>query len=84
MLGQSHALAQACAPQDQTWRARMTRLIAVEAPDPALDARLAEQFNAGFAAARARFPVCDAAARTEAGTVARRGHELAETLSRTP
>lgn len=84
VLGQSHALAQACAPEDQTWRARMTRLIAVEVPDQALEARLAEQFNAGFAAARARFSACDPAARTEAAKVAQRGRALAEALARAP
>ena len=84
MLGQSHALVQVCAPDDQTWRARMTRLITVEAPDQALEARLAEQFNAGFAAAHARFPTCGPASKTEAAQAARRGKALAEALSRAP
>lgn len=84
VLGQSHALAQACAPDDQAWRARMTRLIAVETPDQALEARLAEQFNAGFAAARARFPTCGPDSKAEAARIARRGRGLAAALSRTP
>jgi uncharacterized protein (TIGR02301 family) len=48
-LGESHALAQACSPEDQTWRARMRRLIEVEAPDVTLEADLADRFNAGSA-----------------------------------
>nr|WP_255500869.1 TIGR02301 family protein [Caulobacter sp. 17J80-11] len=84
VLGQSHALTQACAPEDQTWRARMTRLIAVETPDQAFEARLAEQFNAGFAAARQSFPTCAPASKAEAAKVAKRGQELSAALSRTP
>nr|WP_276208674.1 TIGR02301 family protein [Caulobacter sp. 17J65-9] len=84
VLGQSHALTQACTPEDQTWRARMTRLIAVETPDQAFEARLAEQFNAGFAAARQSFPTCQPASKAEAAKVAKRGQELSAALSRTP
>jgi uncharacterized protein (TIGR02301 family) len=82
VLGRSHALRQVCAgASDQYWRARMQQLIATEQPDPALDRQLELAFNAGFAAAQAAFPRCDAAARREQANAAERGHELAVSLS---
>ncbi|HET9161444.1 MAG TPA: TIGR02301 family protein, partial [Caulobacteraceae bacterium] len=49
VIGQSHGLRQLCqGPGDQYWRQRMTRLIELEAPDPAARAPLAEHFNDGF------------------------------------
>ena len=66
------------------WRARMQRLIEVEAPDQTLQADLTDRFNAGFKSAHATHPACDAATRTAETAVARRGRELSERLSRSP
>ena len=57
VLGQSHALRQACmGGDDQFWRGRMLRLVQTETPDPAFDKRLRDSFNAGFAADQAQVP----------------------------
>jgi uncharacterized protein (TIGR02301 family) len=82
-LGQSHALRQACAgPGDQYWRARMMRLIEVEKPEQALEARLTEAFNAGYAQRRSLFRACSPAARRAEAQSAARGRNLAAQLSR--
>jgi len=81
VLGESHALRQACAGQaDQAWRDRMQALLGVEAPDADLKTRLAKAFNSGFDAGRTGFPACDKAARAEAVRVAARGETLAARL----
>jgi uncharacterized protein (TIGR02301 family) len=83
VLGESHALRQACAgPDDQYWRDRMQQLIDVEAPDAALNARLARSFNAGFAAGQASFPDCGPGARAQAARIAAQGRRLADALAR--
>ncbi len=84
VLGEAHALRQACHPDDPMWRARMQRMIEVEAAGEALEADLTARFNSGFAAARAAHPACDAAARAAEALAAERGRSLAERLSRSP
>lgn len=82
VLGQSHALRQACEGEaDQYWRSRMLQLMQVEAPDQGLKARLSRAFNSGFQSAQASFPSCDAGARAEAARSAARGRALAERLA---
>ncbi len=81
VLGESHALRQACAgAEDQYWRERMQRLLDVEAPDDAFKARLARTFNTGYAAGQTGFPGCTPAARAEAAAAAQRGKALADRL----
>ena len=64
VLGESHALRQACeGAYDQYWRDRMMGVTDTEAPDAALDRRLKEAFNSGFASRRAEFPECSRASR---------------------
>src|SRR5438874_6113181 len=47
VLGEAHALAGACGrPGDLRWRARMNRLLDLEAREPAFRSRLADSFNA--------------------------------------
>lgn len=85
VLGQSHALRQACAgPGDQHWRARMTRLMDVERPQGAWAAELTAAFNAGYASRRRMFPVCTPMARRAEITAAARGRALAERLAQAP
>jgi uncharacterized protein (TIGR02301 family) len=84
VLGQSHALRQACAgPSDQYWRARMMRLMDVEQPDERLGARLTQAFNTGYASRRALFRACTAATRRAEAAAAARGRDLTGGLSRT-
>ena len=50
VLGESHALRQACSgPADQHWRVRMIAMVDAEQPEAALDRRLRESFNTGYA-----------------------------------
>nr|QQZ52083.1 TIGR02301 family protein [Phenylobacterium glaciei] len=50
---------QACAGlDDQYWRTRMMNLVSTEKPDTALDARLKESFNTGFASRQSEFQAC--------------------------
>jgi uncharacterized protein (TIGR02301 family) len=84
-LGETHALRQACLGEgDQAWRLRMDRLLAVEAAAPALGAagqqRLIARFNAGFASASARFPVCGPEVQPALAATAVRGEALARRL----
>jgi uncharacterized protein (TIGR02301 family) len=82
VLGESHALRQACLGQtDQLWRERMQSVLEVEAPDQAFNLRLRNTFNAGFAAAQAEFPKCDDRSKAQAEKIARRGKALSERLS---
>jgi uncharacterized protein (TIGR02301 family) len=83
VLGQSHALRQACAgPTDQYWRARMMRLMEVEQPAEALEVRLTEAFNDGYARSRALFRACSPQARRAEAAAAARGRSIAAQLSR--
>ncbi|MDZ4054955.1 MAG: DUF2385 domain-containing protein, partial [Phenylobacterium sp.] len=52
-----------------------------EAPDAALDRRLKEAFNSGFASRRAEFPECSRASRIAEAAAARRGQALAASLA---
>lgn len=82
VLGESHALRQACRGEaDQYWRARMIRLVEVEAPDTALEGRLRQSFNTGFATRRSAYPACTAASRQAEAAVAARGRALAAGLA---
>ncbi len=81
MLGEAHALKQACEQDSQYWRARMARLIELEQPDLAFKVRLTDRFNTGFSASQGQFPECNARSRAEAAAVARRGRTLAQALS---
>jgi uncharacterized protein (TIGR02301 family) len=85
VLGESHALHRACAgPDDNTWRARMGRLLGIEAPDAAYKQRLTESFNAGFVAKRAEFPTCSVKSQAAARAAAARGRDLARRLAMGP
>jgi uncharacterized protein (TIGR02301 family) len=81
--GQSHALRQLCqGADDQYWRERMERIIALEAKDETSRAPLAERFNDGFRAARQQYPRCTEASRTAERAVAANGRALANLLAR--
>ena len=83
VLGESHALRQDCQGQaDQYWRLRMSQLLQAETPDEAFDRSLRENFNTGYAAAQAQFPMCDDRSQAEAARLARRGAALAQTAGR--
>lgn len=82
VLGESHALRQACQGEaDQFWRARMIRLVELEAPDESLDRRLRNAFNTGFSAAHAAHGQCTAESRAAAARAAAHGQELSKRLS---
>ena len=81
VLGEAHALRQACdGPNDQTWRARMSRMITVEAPDAALQRRMVDTFNAGFMARQAENPTCGPGVPEAERATAARGRALAQRL----
>ncbi len=73
VLGQSHALRQACSgADDQSWRGRMQELLRVEAPDDALKARLSRSFKRRLRpAGKASFPSCTEAARAQGQRIRR-------------
>lgn len=82
VLGESHALRQACLGEDdQYWRTRMIRMVDTEQPDAALDRRLKESFNTGFASRQSEFPTCTGATRRAEIATAARGQSLATRLS---
>lgn len=83
VVGQSHALRQACRPGDQFWRGRMQRLLDAERPSPDLETMLKEAFNAGFHRAQAQYPRCDESSRFALSDAAEQGRELADELART-
>ncbi len=81
VLGEAHALRQACqGAEDQYWRTRMIKLVDAEQPDAALDRRLKESFNTGFASRQSEFPTCSAASHRAAVAVAAHGQQLAGAL----
>ncbi len=81
VLGQSHALRQACqGTADQYWRTRMSQLLQTETPDETFERTLREAFNTGYAAAQAEFSKCDADSQEEAVRAARHGEALAQAL----
>lgn len=78
VLGESHALRQVCeGAYDQYWRDRMIGVTDTEQPDAALERRMKEAFNSGFAARRTEYPQCTRASRIAEAAVARRGQTLA-------
>jgi uncharacterized protein (TIGR02301 family) len=82
VLGESHALRQLCeGREDQYWRGRMTRLMETEQPDPELETRLKDGFNAGFAEAKRLYPSCGDGARRAQAMSAVRGREIAGRLA---
>ena len=83
VLGESHAIRQACeGPQDQYWRTRMQRLLAVEAADQGLKTRISVAFNAGYGSGKALYSSCTEAARAQARQIARTAQALTETLAK--
>lgn len=81
-LGEAHAFRLLCGgPTDQTWRAQMNAMLAVEAPDAGFRRRLVAGFNAGFAARQTEFPSCTEAARTAEREAASKGAALARRLA---
>ena len=85
VLGEAHALRAAChGPDDQSWRARMTRMIEVEQPDTAFRRRLIDSFNGGFVGRQAATPACNEAAGAQERAVAARGRALAQRLAGRP
>lgn len=82
VLGEAHALRQVCSGAvDQTWRARMNRMMELEHPDDALGRRLVDAFNAGFMTRQAERPTCDAGAQGAERATAVRGKALSEKLA---
>jgi uncharacterized protein (TIGR02301 family) len=78
MLGEAHALRQACRGlDDQTWRTRMSRMVAIEAPEDALKRRMVDSFNAGFMLRQAEHPVCGPDVTEAEREIAARGRVLA-------
>jgi uncharacterized protein (TIGR02301 family) len=83
VLGESHALRQACSGlDDQYWRTRMMRLVSAEKPDTALDARLKESFNTGFASRQTEFQACSPASRRAELAAANHGLDISKRLAR--
>jgi uncharacterized protein (TIGR02301 family) len=82
VLGEAHALRQVCSGAvDQTWRARMNRMVELENPDEGLSRRLVDAFNAGFMTRQAERPACDAGAQDAERATAVRGKALSEKLT---
>ncbi len=82
VLGEAHALHRLCAgPEDNTWRARMGRLLKAEAPDAAYRQRLMESFNAGFVADGAVYPKCSLKSADAEKNVAAKGRGIARRLA---
>jgi len=83
VLGESHALRQACAGlDDQYWRTRMMNLVSTEKPDTALDARLKESFNTGFASRQSEFQACSPASRRAELAAANHGLDISKRLAK--
>ncbi len=81
-MGESHALRQVCNGEtDQFWRDRMMQLSEAEIPDAALDSRLKQSFNSGFAARHTQFTECGMESRKLELSVARKGQAIASRLA---
>lgn len=81
-IGESHALRQVCnGDGDQHWRDRMAELINTEAAEEALEARLKQAFNSGFAARQSQFPACGPDSRKAELAVARKGEAISKRLA---
>jgi uncharacterized protein (TIGR02301 family) len=82
VLGEVHALHRACAGDDDNlWRAQMSRLLKVEAPDAAYKRSLTQSFNAGFVTAQAEFPACTDKSQSAEQAAEERGRALARRLA---
>jgi uncharacterized protein (TIGR02301 family) len=82
-MGESHALRQVCNGEtDQFWRDRMMQLSEAEIPDAALDSRLKQSFNSGFAARHTQFTECGIESRKLELSVARKGQAIAGRLAK--
>jgi uncharacterized protein (TIGR02301 family) len=82
VLGEAHALRQACSgAADQTWRARMNRMMELEKPEEGLNRRMVDAFNAGFMTRQAEHPACDGSVVEAERTTARRGQALSAKLA---
>ena len=83
VLGESHALRQACAgAEDQYWRTRMMNLVGAEKPDEALDRRLKESFNTGYASRQSEFQQCGPASRRAELAAANHGLDISRRLAK--
>lgn len=83
VLGESHALRQACAGiDDQYWRTRMINMVTAEKPDEALDRRLKESFNTGFASRQSEFQACTPASRRAEMAAANHGLDISNRLAK--
>ena len=83
VLGESHALRQICTSvEDQYWRTRMMNMVAEERPDEALDRRLKESFNTGFASRQSEFPACGPASRRAEIAAANHGVDISARLAK--
>jgi uncharacterized protein (TIGR02301 family) len=81
VLGQSHAIRQACSKRkDFSWFRRMEQLLQVEAADQSLKNRLVRSFNDGYAAGQAGYPACGKDSQAAAVRLAQRGEALAGLL----
>jgi len=81
-LGEAHGLRTACrGAEDQTWRARMARVLEVERPADDFRRRLVDGFNAGYATRRAEYPSCRDGAEAQERAAAARGRDLARRLT---
>lgn len=82
VLGQSHALRQACLGEaDQHWRERMVRLEEVEEPDPELAGRLRQAFNGAYRTTRRDYPGCGVATEAAERRAAQAGQRIARRLA---
>ena len=82
-LGEAHALRQACRGRgDGFWRTRMSGVLDADRPGKELRTQLVERFNAGFAAAKAAHPTCDAGSREALAETLARAAPLARGLAR--
>lgn len=82
VLGESHALRQACVgAEDQYWRTRMMDMVGQEKPDEALDRRLKESFNTGFASRQSEFQACSPASRRAELAAANHGLDISKRLA---
>ncbi len=83
VLGESHAIRQACSgAADQHWRLRMIAMVEAEQPDAALDRRLRESFNTGFANRQSEFRGCSSGTKRAETQAMARGRSLAQRLAR--
>ena len=81
-IGESHALRQVCnGDGDQHWRDRMAELINTEQAEEALEARLKQAFNSGFAARQSQFTACGPDSRKAELAVARKGEAISRRLA---